>query len=77
MEASMKTMSWSRYHCLSFSLLRAARRPRAGKNHGGRRRHHAFHGTPRSPSGVSGSLKLFQSMMRIFRTGAWRSDTDV
>jgi len=79
MEASMKTMSWSRYHCLPFSLLRAARRQRAGKNHGGRRRHHAFHGTwtaPRSPSGMSGPLKVFQSVMRMFGT-ARQGDTDV
>jgi len=75
----MKTMSWSRYHCLSFSLLRAARRQRAGKNHGGRRRRHAFHGTwtaPRSPSAVSGPLKVLQSVMRMFGT-ARQGDTDV
>jgi hypothetical protein len=79
MEASMKTMSWSRYHCLSFSLLRAARRQRAGKNHGSRRRHHAPQGAgiaPRLPPGVSGPLKAFQSAMRSFRA-AWQGDTDV
>jgi hypothetical protein len=79
MEASMKTMSWSRYHCLSLGLLRVARRQRAGKNHGGRRRHHALQSAgiaPRLPPGVSGPLKVFQSAMRLFRA-AWRGDTDV
>ena len=76
----MKTMSWSRYHCLSLSVLRAARQQRAGKNRGDRRRHHARHGTataPLLPPGVSGPFRCVQSVMRIFWTGAWRSDTDV
>jgi hypothetical protein len=32
MEGSMKMMSWSRYHYLSWSLLRAARQHRAMKH---------------------------------------------
>jgi hypothetical protein len=43
MEGSMKMMSWSRYHCLSWSPLRAARQHRA-MMHKIRRRHHAVIG---------------------------------
>jgi hypothetical protein len=37
MEGSMRTMSWSRYHCLSWSLLRTRirRRIRLGRRRGG------------------------------------------
>jgi hypothetical protein len=37
MEGSMKMMSWSRYHCLPWSLMHAARRHRVAKIHRTRR----------------------------------------
>jgi hypothetical protein len=43
MEGSMKMMSWSRYHCLSWSLLRAVRQHRAMMRKI-RRRHRAVMG---------------------------------
>jgi hypothetical protein len=42
MEGSMKTMSWSRYHCLSWYFMRTARSHRAGKFHKVRRRRRPF-----------------------------------
>jgi hypothetical protein len=83
MEGSMKMMSWSRYHCLSGSLLRAERRYRAAKLdktglrksrlhkawlHKIRHRSHAPH--PRPPvAGADGARAgYFQFVIRLFRT---------
>jgi hypothetical protein len=45
----MKMMSWSRYHCLSKSLLRAERRYRATKILKTRQRSRAPHPRPPAP----------------------------
>jgi hypothetical protein len=44
MEGSMNMMSWSRYHCLSWSFkrMRTARSHRAGRFHKIRRRRRRF-----------------------------------
>jgi len=69
MESSMKMMSWSRYHCLSGSLLRKprkfSRRYRAAKSHKSRQRSHVSH--PRPPA-VGAQIGYFQFVIRMFRT---------
>jgi hypothetical protein len=80
MEGSMKMMSWSRYHCLSWSLMHAARRRRAAKIHRRRRRNHAFIGggsAPRSAPGLMGPAECFQFVIRMFRTKAQSGSTDI
>jgi hypothetical protein len=66
MEGSMKMMSWSRYHCLSKSLLRAERRYRAAKMLKTRQRSRA----PRPPSRGAGwtPSRCFQFVIRLLRT---------
>jgi hypothetical protein len=74
MEGSMKMMSWSRYHCLSPSLLRAERR--AAKTRSKRRkiwhRSPAQHPRPPVPGAESGLVRYlaryFQFVIRRFRT---------
>jgi hypothetical protein len=44
MEGSMKMMTWSRYHCLSWSLLRAGRQRRTARIRKIRHRHHGIIG---------------------------------
>jgi len=78
MESSMKMMSWSRYHCLSGSLLRAARRYRVAKSHKRRLQKTRLQkiwsrGYVRRPrpaiSGTDGVLtRYFQFVIRLFRT---------
>jgi hypothetical protein len=74
----MKMMSWSRYHCLSGSLLRAERRCRVVKSHKTwlrkirlhkiRRRSQTPHPRP-STSGADGALaSYFEFVFRLFRT---------
>jgi hypothetical protein len=64
----MKMMSWSRYHCLSPSLLRAERR--AAKSRSKRRR--IWHRSParrsRPPGAENGMARYFQFVIRLFRT---------
>ena len=77
----MKTMSWSRYHCLSWSVLRAARQHRVAKRHSIRHRRDASSNAP-AMAGLwgddSSSLRSnrFRSVMRMFRTEARPGDTD-
>jgi hypothetical protein len=72
MEGSMKMMSWSRYHCLSGSLLRKprkfSRRYRAARYHKSRQRSHVPH--PRPPAFGAGGAQAgyFQFVIRMFRT---------
>jgi hypothetical protein len=73
MEGSMKMMSWSRYHCLSGSLLRAERRYRAARSHktwlhNSRQRSDIPH--PRPPAFGAGGAQAgyFQFVIRMFRT---------
>jgi hypothetical protein len=68
MEGSMKMMSWSRYHCLSGSLLRAERRYRAARYRKIRQRSHIPH--PRPPAFGAGGAQAgyFQFVIRMFRT---------
>jgi hypothetical protein len=44
MEGLMKMMTWSRYHCLSWSLLRAGRQRRTARIRKIRHRHHGIIG---------------------------------
>ena len=69
----MKMMSWSRYHCLSGSLLRAERRYRVAKSHRARLQKIWSRGYVRRPrpaiSGTDGVLtRYFQFVIRLFRT---------
>jgi hypothetical protein len=76
----MKMMSWSRYHCLPWSLMHAARRHRATKIHRTRRRNHAFinrGAASRWAPGFSGPAECFQFVIRMFRTKARSGDTDI
>jgi hypothetical protein len=67
MEGSMKMMSWSRYHCLSGSLLRKSRRL-SRRYRKTRQRSHVPQ--PRLPvSGADGPrTSFFQFVIRLFRT---------
>ena len=60
----MKMASWSRYHRLSKSLLRAERRYRAAKMLKKRQRRRA----PRPPGAGRGPTRCFQFVIRLFRT---------
>jgi len=79
----MKMMSWSRYHCLSASLLRAERRCRAAKSrkmrlhktllhktwlHKTLHRSHAPHPRPSASGADGGRTSYFQFVIRMFRT---------
>jgi hypothetical protein len=70
MEGSMKMMSWSRYHCLSPSLLRAERR--AAKSRSKLRkiwhRRPAGHPRPPVPRAKNAMARYFQFVIRLFRT---------
>jgi hypothetical protein len=71
MESSMKMMSWSRYHCLSASLLRAERRYRAAKSHKTRlqrtsQRRHVAH--PPASGADGAPTSYFEFVFRLFRT---------
>jgi hypothetical protein len=76
MEGSMKMMSWSRYHCLSPSLLRAERRCRALKSRSKLRkiwrRSPARHPRPPVPRVENGLVRYlaryFQFVIQLFRT---------
>jgi hypothetical protein len=69
MEGSMKIMSWSRYHCLSNSLLRAERRYRAAKMLKTRRRSRAPQRRAPEASGTGWAPnRYFQFVIRLFRT---------
>jgi hypothetical protein len=78
MEGSMKMMSWSRYHCLSASLLRAERRCRAAKSrkmrlhkiwlHKTLRRSHAPHRRPSAFGADGAQTSYFQFVIRVLRT---------
>jgi hypothetical protein len=83
MEGSMKMMSWSRYHCLSWSFLQAARRHRAAKGHRIRRRRDVARDAEPAQASLPGVsepfltkpfltkpflTKCFQFVMRMFRT---------
>jgi hypothetical protein len=72
MEGSMKMMSWSRYHCLSPSLLRAERRAAKSKSKFRKIWHRvpARHPRPPTPTpGVKSALvRYFQFVIRLFRT---------
>ena len=63
----MKMMSWSRYHCLSKSLLRAERRYRAAKMLKRRQRRRAPHPRPPAPGAGSEPTRYFQFVIRLFR----------
>jgi hypothetical protein len=78
MESSMKMMSWSRYHCLSGSTLRAARRCRVAKSRKRRLqktklqkiwpRSHVRHPRPATSGAESALTRYFQFVIRLFRT---------
>src|ERR1700688_568821 len=80
MEGSMKMMSWSRYHCLSRSIPRAAHLRPAARRHKIRRQHRGFNRAAArgAPLDVSGSFlrNCFESVMRMFRTWMRPGDTD-
>jgi hypothetical protein len=67
MEGSMKMMSWSRYHCLSKSLMPAERRYRSAMMLKTRQRSRTL---PRPPAPGAGwaPTRYFQFVMRLFRT---------
>ncbi|WP_213741635.1 hypothetical protein [Bradyrhizobium sp. dw_411] len=66
----MKMMSWSRYHCLSPSLLRAERRAAKSKSKLRKiwRRNRVPHRRPPVPGATSGLFRYFQFVIRLFRT---------
>jgi hypothetical protein len=67
MEGSMKMMSWSRYHCLSGSLLRKSRRLSRRYRKTRQRSHVPQPGLP--VSGADGPrTSFFQFVIRLFRT---------
>jgi hypothetical protein len=70
MEGSMKMMSWSRYHCLSPSLLRAERRAAKSKSKFRKIWHRAPATRPRPPMpGAKSALsRYFQFVIQLFRT---------
>jgi hypothetical protein len=74
MEGSMKMMSWSRYHCLSPSLLRAERRAAKSKSKLRKTWHRVPARQPRAPMpGAKSTLvrylaRYFQFVIRRFRT---------
>jgi hypothetical protein len=68
MEGSMKMMSWSRYHCLSSSLLRAQRRTRAAKSRKIRQHRQLSHPQPSVFAAVNVLTRYFRFVIRLFRT---------
>jgi hypothetical protein len=80
MEGSMKMMSWSRYHCLSWALLHAARQQRrAARIRRIRHRHLGVTGERarwRWWSGVSRPI-CFQFVIRMLRTETRSGGTDI
>jgi hypothetical protein len=71
MEGSMKMMSWSRYHCLSPSLLRAERRTRAVRLRKAKLHRIWSRRRIRQPSASCAGNALtryFQFVIRLFRT---------
>jgi hypothetical protein len=73
MESSMKMMSWSRYHCLSGSTLRAERRYRAVKSHKARlqkiwQRRHVARPRPATSGADGAPTSYFEFVFRLFRT---------
>jgi hypothetical protein len=80
MEGSMKMMSWSRYRGLSWSSVHAARCHHGVKIHKTRRRNRAFidaAAAPRSAPDFCRAVQCFQFLIRMFRTRARPTDTDV
>jgi hypothetical protein len=84
-EGSVKTMSWSRYHALSWSFARISGH-RGG--HGVRRTRRATvvseadkgaSGVPRLEESVLHGLpvRVLRSILRFFRTGVLPADTDI
>jgi hypothetical protein len=74
MEGSMKMMSWSRYHCLSWSFMRVAHPHRALKIRAAR----VCRNVPRSKCSQAGRLKAkwLRFVVRMFRTKAQSGYTD-
>jgi hypothetical protein len=77
MEGSMKMMSWSRYHCLPSSLLRAERRYRAVRSkmkslrlkaRKSRQRHGVPHPLTQAADAGRARTSYFQFVIRLFRT---------
>jgi hypothetical protein len=70
MEGSMKMMSWSRYHCLSPSLLRAERRAAKSKSKFRKIWHRAAapRPLPSAPSDKNVLIRYFQFVIQRFRT---------
>jgi hypothetical protein len=70
MEGSMKMMSWSRYHCLSPSLLRAGRRAAKSKSKLRKiwRRSRVRRPRPSVPGAESALIHYFRFVIRLFRT---------
>ncbi len=67
----MKMMSWSRYHCLSPSLLRAERRATKSKSKFRKKIWHrapATHPRPPVPGVKSAMFRYFQFVIQLFRT---------
>ena len=66
----MKMMSWSRYHCLSPSLLRAERRAAKSKSKFRKTWHRVpvRHPRPPMPGAKSALIRYFQFVIRRFRT---------
>jgi hypothetical protein len=80
-EGSMKMMSWSRYHCLSWSFVRAEHRHRGGRIHQTPHRSRGVIDLPRATS-ESFLARLFragcfQSVIKTVRTKARPRDTEV
>jgi hypothetical protein len=85
-EGSMKTMSWSRYHALSWSFTRIR-----GKLRGAKRAHrtgYAASGTGIDAAAGEGgsfrhrpaqgwSARAFRALITIIRTGVLPVDTDI
>jgi hypothetical protein len=74
MEGSMKMLSWSRYHCLSSSLLRAERRAAKSRSKlrkisRGRSARYPQPPVPGAKSGLARALtRYFRFVIRLFRT---------
>jgi hypothetical protein len=68
MEGSMKMMSWSRYHCLSPSLLRAERRAAKSRSKFRKIWHRAPVRHRRPPVAENGLFRYFRFVISLFRT---------
>jgi hypothetical protein len=80
MEGSMKTMSRSRYHALSWSFTRIRSRVRGGR----KRTRRAGNGSPRRPMPFQSTafqrgflFRALHSLITIFRTGVVPRETDI